>query len=115
MRVKIFNEKCLILCLLFFSVLTVLVILVNLPPDLQQNLKQDSLFMKKVFIPESDNINKVNHNGNHKHESVPIQEIKQKIEELDVLSSEIDPLIKKKSDDPIAQKREAIKKVGEII
>ena len=115
MRVKIFNEKCMVLCLLFFSVLTVFVILANLPQDLQQNLKQDSSFMNKVFLPESDNIKKVNHNENHKHGSVPIQEIKQNIEELDILSSEIDPLIENKSVDPVLQKREAIKKVVEKI
>ncbi len=109
MRSKMLNEKFMILCLLLLSILTVFIILNNLPSDIQRTYKQESLLMQKVFIPESGINLKINHNENHKHHSIPLKEkifnedIK-KVEDFDILPSEFEQ-------NTLEDKRNTIKKV----
>lgn len=69
MKYKFYNEKYLILLLLFLSVLTVFIILMNLPSDIQRVVNKDSI--KNVFVPEV-NLEVNHHNDNHQHPAPPL-------------------------------------------
>ena len=66
-KFKLYNEKHLIFLLILISVITVFIILMNLPSDLQKKVQKESI--KYVFVPEVEN--KVNHEENHQHPAPP--------------------------------------------
>ena len=66
-KFKLYNEKHLIFLLILISVITVFIILMNLPSDLQKRVQQETI--KYVFVPEVEN--KVNHEENHQHPAPP--------------------------------------------
>lgn len=68
-KFKIYNEKSLILLLLIISVITVFIILMNLPSDIQRNSKKD---LEDVFIPKLNDDRKLKHEENHQHEAPPL-------------------------------------------
>ena len=80
------NEKSLIILLFLISLFTVFIILLNLPPDIQEvDLSRN---IKKVFIPEFDSDKA--HNLQHQHPPPPIHNIKNKqnIEKLTKLKKD---------------------------
>ncbi len=69
-KFKIYNEKSLFFLLLVLSVITVFIVLMNLPTDIQT--KKD---IQNVFIPKVESqVNK--HEENHQHEAPPIYQDK---------------------------------------
>lgn len=67
MKFKIYNEKSLILLLLLLSVITVFIILMNLPSDIQRTSRKE---LEEVFIPKVDG--RVRHEEYHQHVAPPI-------------------------------------------
>jgi hypothetical protein len=69
LRTKILNEKYLVFLLLIISTVTIFVILMKLPPDLQRAVNRD---VNRVFMPSVQN-NKVKlHNDDHQHPPPPL-------------------------------------------
>ena len=70
MRLKILNEKFLVFCLFALSIGTMMIIMMNLPNEIQSVVSEDKL-IKKVFIPQHGGDNLI-HAENHQHEAPPI-------------------------------------------
>lgn len=72
---SMFNEKHLILLLLVISIVTIFVILMNLPPDLQRAVRRES---HHVFMPEVDyravkgSGDQLTHRDDHQHPAPPL-------------------------------------------
>ena len=66
---KLFNEKYLVVLLLLISTITIFVILMKLPPDLQKAVNRD---VNKVFMPSVENHHGKIHNEFHQHPAPPV-------------------------------------------
>lgn len=69
LRPKIFNEKYLVFLLLIVSTITIFVILMKLPSDLQKAVNRD---VNQVFMPSVQNNHARLHNDEHQHPPPPI-------------------------------------------
>jgi hypothetical protein len=67
-KLKVFNEKYLVLLLLLISTITIFVILMKLPPDIQRAVNRD---VNQVFIPSIEK-NRQHHNEMHQHPPPPL-------------------------------------------
>jgi hypothetical protein len=97
-RFKIYNEKSLLFLLLIITIVTVFIILMNLPSDIQRNSKKE---LQDVFIPKRKHDDSIKHEENHQHEPPPIYHESNKQQQQQII-------INKKS---IEFKREQIKKM----
>ena len=95
-RFKIYNEKSLLFLLLIITIVTVFIILMNLPSDIQRNSKKE---LQDVFMPKRKHDDSIKHEENHQHEPPPIYHESNKQQQQ---------IINKKS---IEFKREQIKKM----
>lgn len=69
LRNKIYNEKYMVILLLIVSTITIFVILMKLPPDLQRAVNRD---VNRVFMPSVANNQVKLHNQEHQHPPPPI-------------------------------------------
>lgn len=122
LKYKFYNEKYLILLLLLVSIVTVFIILLNLPSDIQKVVNKDKL--QNVFIPELNNEPKLalrqQHNQDHQHPAPPIFNDKNKhpFVKSENNQKEHEHVIEKPPDnrnnDDITAKREKIKQVKSL-
>lgn len=67
MRLKILNEKCLVLLLFSLSIFGMMLIMMNLPSDVKRAYDAK---VRDVFIPE--HLNEIKHEENHQHAAPPM-------------------------------------------
>lgn len=83
-RNRFYSEKYLIILLLFLSIVTVFIILQNLPSDIQKVVNKSNI--QNVFIPE---VNDPNHqHQHHQHPPPPIFD-ENEVRDLDVKEEEL--------------------------
>ena len=85
MKVRILNEKCMLMCVFFISIATMILIMMNLPADVQRVVNSESKLMHRVFIPENVN-NQVNHEESHQHPAPPLFNVVQSLNDDNVQS-----------------------------
>ncbi len=71
LKLRIFSEKCMVLCVFVISISTMLLIMMNLPADVQRAVQDESKLIHKVFIPENLN-NQIHHANSHQHPAPPL-------------------------------------------
>ena len=114
-RSKFFNEKYLILMLLVISIMTIFIILMNLPSDMQRLVNRQKI--QNVFLPEIPKGNILIPHIDHQHPAPPYYEMNKNLEKpKKTPPKEAEPLGDKLAKNneyelKITQKRNKIKEV----